>query len=77
MNREQLQNKLISDGFPKDAYNLKGGLPNEVYCLGKHNGNWEVYYSERGQKTNLRLFTLETEACDYFYAFISQDMSIK
>ena len=27
---------------------------------------WEVYYSERGEKSNVRIFDLESDACEYF-----------
>lgn len=46
-----------------DAYSLNGGLPSEAYCLGFVDGHWEVYYSERGQKSGLQLFDSEHDAC--------------
>jgi hypothetical protein len=49
------------------VYALDGGLPNEAYCLAKVDGKWEVYYSERGNKTGLKIFQKEEEACQYFY----------
>ena len=36
---------------------------------------WEVYYSERGKKYNVRTFPTEDEACRHFLAFISRDGS--
>ena len=36
---------------------------------------WEVYYSERGKKYNVRPCTTEDEACRYFLAFITRDGS--
>ncbi|WP_026478302.1 hypothetical protein [Alkaliphilus transvaalensis] len=67
MNINDLKKILINNNIPKDAYSLDGGLPNEAYCLNRNGGNWEVYYSERGQKSGLKLFRTENEACDYFY----------
>ena len=46
---------------------MKGGLPNEVYCLNTENGNWVVYYSEKGKRSGLTVFKSESEACAYFY----------
>jgi hypothetical protein len=64
----ELRKKLCEFKIPKDYYSLEGGLPNETYCIGYNNGYWEVYYSERGNKTDLTKFTSELEACDFFYS---------
>lgn len=42
--------------IPSHAYSLTGGYPNEAFCIGQNNGKWEVYYSERGNKTSLKIF---------------------
>lgn len=44
---------------------LKGGYPNEAFCLINTEDGWEVYYSERGQKSGYRRFSSESEACEY------------
>lgn len=67
MNKRELEKRLIKEGITKDSYCLNGGYPNESYCLFKNNGRWEVYYSERGRKSGLKLFMSEEEACEYFY----------
>ena len=67
MNKIQLQKRLISENIRQDMYSLKGGFPNEAYCLAEVNGKWEVYYSERGNKNGLKIFEDEKEACQYFY----------
>ena len=66
--KEILQNDKIS----KDFYSLQGGLPNESYCIEKRGNNWEVYYSERGTKTDLKIFDTEDEACKHLYKRIKQ-----
>lgn len=49
-----------------DLYSIMtGGLPNENLCIVK-DGKWQVYYSERGNKSGLKIFETETEACEYF-----------
>ena len=56
--------------IPRDAYSLQGGFPNEAFCIGVVNGKWETYYSERGNKTGLKSFENENEACEYFLAWM-------
>jgi len=67
LNKIELQRKLDSEGIRSDAYSLNGGFPNEAFCLAKENGKWEIYYSERGNKSGLKIFDKEEEACQYFY----------
>jgi len=71
MNKNTLLNELENKLIPKDLYDLSGGLPNEAYCLNQNNGVWEVYYSEKGVKSGLRTFNIESDACDYFYDVVA------
>ncbi|MBT2680552.1 hypothetical protein J7E38_16200 [Bacillus sp. ISL-35] len=70
MKKEKLNESLINANVPKDLYNLNGGLPNEAFCLNKEGEIWEVYYSERGVKSQLKHFHSEDEACNYLYKTI-------
>ena len=47
-----------------------GNLPNEAYCMEEIGGKWYTYYSERGQRTSLKEFETEQEACSYFLDWI-------
>lgn len=67
MNKVQLQDMLMQKNVPTDLYSLKGGLPSEAYCLNESIGKWEVYYSERGVKSQLKELSCEEEACEYLY----------
>jgi hypothetical protein len=67
LNKKELQERLNLEKISTDVYSLNGGLPNERFCLGQIAGKWEIYYSERGDKTGLVTFDKETEACEYFY----------
>ncbi|TKC16834.1 hypothetical protein [Robertmurraya kyonggiensis] len=67
MNFKELELRLISERIRRDVYSLEGGLPNEAYCISQTNGIWEVYYSERGSKSGLKVFRKEEEACQHFY----------
>lgn len=67
MTKIELQKRLQEEHIRNDAYCLDGGLPNEAFCLNKNGKQWEVYYSERGGKSGLKIFNSEEEACSYFY----------
>ena len=66
MTIKNLEKKIKEYNIPKNAYSLNGGLPNESYCIDFINNNWEVYYSERGLKTEKKVFLDENTACEYF-----------
>jgi hypothetical protein len=70
MNLKELQEKLIILGVKEYWYSLKGGLPSESFCISKKTLWWEIYYSERGQKSNLKKFIFEKEACMFLYNLI-------
>jgi len=74
MTKIELEKKLINQKIPKYAYSLIGGFPNEAYCLNYDGNIWEVYYSERGQKTDLKTFFKEKEACDFFYDWLIKSL---
>ena len=57
--------RIISDSYSLDIVDFEKEYPNESYCIRQNNGLWEVYYSERGQKTDLKKFDLESDACKY------------
>ncbi|GAB2808365.1 hypothetical protein [Ferruginibacter profundus] len=70
MTKKDLEQKLKEKGILNDSYSLEGGLPNEAYCLNKVEDGWEVYYSERGNKSGLRKFTNEMDACKCLYDLV-------
>ena len=62
----ELEKELNKIGVPKELYSLMiGGFPNEKLCIVKEE-TWQVYYSERGHKSGLKVFDTETEACEFF-----------
>ena len=75
MKLQELQEKLKNGNIRQDAYNIGDGLPNEAYCLNQVDGKWEVYYSERGEKTGLKIFEDEENACNYFYLLLRNENS--
>ena len=64
----ELSKRMEEAKIPLSIYSLNGGLASEKHCISKQNGNhtWEVYYSERGSKSSLKIFITEEEACEYF-----------
>lgn len=70
MIKTELEKKLKLLKIPQDAYSLSGGLLNEVYCIEHTENGWDIYYSERGQKTGLKHFKDEQSACEYFYQWL-------
>lgn len=77
MTLKELDIELKKHDIPDDSYSLQGGLPNEVFCITKENEKWETYYSERGNKTALKFFDFEDEACNYFLMWIKRNFKIK
>lgn len=57
--------RIIIDSYPLDKVDFENEYPNESHCIRENNGEWEVYYSERGQKTGLAKFISESAACEY------------
>ena len=54
---------LDRNGIRPDAYCLTGGLPNEAYTIERIGNRWRTYYSERGNRTAVREFASEADAC--------------
>ena len=74
MNKRELKKKLKDSDISKHLYCFNDGyFPGECYCLNKVKDFWEVYYSERGKKIELKLFNNEEEACEYFYKILKED----
>ena len=44
---------------------------------GKYTIEYEVYYKERGEKHSINLFTVESEACEYFLYKIQEVLTIE
>ncbi len=57
---------IADNGLPSEIVNFEHEYPNEAYCIRRTSlTNWEVYYSERGQKSGLLNFESESKACEY------------
>jgi hypothetical protein len=73
VNRLGLETAAAREGIRRSTYSLEGGLPPERYVLGQASDGWEVYYSERGERTDLVHFDTEDEACDHLLMRLLRD----
>ncbi|CAH9068527.1 hypothetical protein PSECIP111951_04182 [Pseudoalteromonas holothuriae] len=64
MNRFKLLDELDRLNIPTAYYSIKGAMDDRI-CLDEINGQWVVYYIERGKKSELGAFSTESEACSF------------
>lgn len=63
MNLTELANLLPAIGIASEMVTL-GGHADYSWCIEQaSDGSWEVYWSERGNKTSLIRLQTETDAC--------------
>ena len=62
--------RIIIDSYPLDLVDFENEYPNERYCIRMKNGKWQVYYSQKGQKTGLREFEMESDASEHLLSLI-------
>lgn len=67
MNKHELKTLLMKEQVSRSLYSLEGGLPADKLCLGYENDQWMVYFTERGIKSVLEIFSREEDACEFLY----------
>ncbi|GIH25202.1 hypothetical protein Aph01nite_35120 [Acrocarpospora phusangensis] len=67
---------LEARGIGNDVHSI-GADVDERYCLVRHQDRWHVYYSERGQRGNERVFTDEGAACRALLADLLADHGVQ
>ncbi len=72
MNIEQLKHELERLGIPRRIYSLNGGK-DERLCMENRDGNWVVFFVERGQDRILKQFVSESDAC----AFMLEELKLE
>jgi hypothetical protein len=72
MSVHNLKYELDCAGVNPGEYGLDGSdFPGDQMVLGKQsNGIWEVFYSERGYRSELVSFTSESAACEHFLDWV-------
>ena len=73
MERPDLLDWFRAERINPTAYDLSGGAANEAYVLRLTTSGWEVFYSERGLQTGLRVFADERDAIAYFREVVISD----
>lgn len=73
MTKSELKALLVQEGFKSKTYSLEPGEADEALCLRDENGQWCVYYAERGLQTGKKVFSSEAEACAFFLAEMRSD----
>lgn len=69
MNRDSLKVMLDDAGISRDDYLIDGDWDDRVCLeLDDQSGRWQVFYSNRGSKAELRSFDSEAAACWNLYA---------
>ncbi len=71
MNIKDLKMELLNKNIPPDAYSLLISPQDESLVLESDGNNWCVFYYERGLRTEEKLFSIEEDACRYFFCKIS------
>ena len=77
MNCDELREILDREGIDPNAYDLRGGQPNEKYTIESGVGGWFVYYSERGKRTDEAFFATEETACQNLLERLLRDPSTR
>ena len=73
MELSELHDKFISEGYNNFYIEGVGGLqPDDVHCLGFNNQYWNIYYIERGQKSEpIFISKNKDEAIEFYINFVS------
>ena len=78
MNKAELLQRLQEAKINPHAYCLEGGSPGDSYVLSDEGyGKWAVYYSERGERNNEKIFRSESEAYDELHRRVMKDLTTR
>ena len=85
MTIEELNSELKNLGVSDDRYYLHGLFgstdDNDKIALTVKKGNYtieyEIYYKERGEKHSSRTFTNESDACEYLFNKIQEELTLE
>lgn len=73
MNRLELKEKFEKANINPYSYSFEDNYLQECYCMLKTDIGWEVFYRERGEKSKVRWFELERDACEYLDYLVFTD----
>lgn len=69
----ELENWMKENCFNFNSYSINGNHIYEGYGIEKSGGSYIWYYTERGQKDNLRYFTSEADIVEFAFDKIKSD----
>ena len=75
MNREELKAQLRSDGLDPASFTFDSRLATEQSVLDEENGQWVIFYAERGNRNDVAYFDNGNPACEALYARLIRDDS--
>ena len=77
MDKLELRRRLNQHRVRPDHYSLDGRLKNDAFILEETHGKWTVFYFERGDRYDERVFDSEERACGYIYGMLKDEPSVK
>ena len=71
VNTEELKRRLEEEACSRANYAICE-RDSDVFCLENQNGTWRIFYTERGMdQPQLFESQSESEACEYFFTFMT------
>lgn len=78
MDRIDLKNKLDALNVYPGFYSLYGELLPDRIVLYHNYAKWEVFYfDERGNRDKEKVFSSESDACEYIYEYFREQKEIE
>lgn len=71
-----LLSQLATRGGDVRAVYTGVGDPEDRYAIIQDRGKWEVFYSEQGDRLELRIFASEDDACEYLLNLLEKDETV-
>ena len=72
-----LAEKLKSSEYREDAYSIDTLSNTEAYCIYDSQSEVEVFYYEKGIKTDLRVFSGMDEAIEHYLQCLARDKAAR
>ena len=70
---EELHARLRAEGVDDLAVSIDGSARDETYCLVEEPAGWQFFYSKRGRRNSMMMFSTFIDAAAHFLAVVLQD----
>lgn len=77
MDRNELRKRLADEGISEEAFSFDQDRDDRYCVVQDKNGDWAVYFSERGNRWEESTYTTESAAYADFLARILKDQSTR